>query len=64
MPDHEGEHTADSDEPGISSRPDDLQDDDLRQEIELVSDLVLAASASDHQLSLAEIDRILGVRPA
>jgi hypothetical protein len=67
MLDHEGEHTADSAEPGISSGSADLQDElrdeDLRREIELVSDLVVAASASAGPLSLVEIDRILGLRP-
>jgi hypothetical protein len=64
MPDHDVAHAADSDEPGISSSTADLQDADLRREIELVGDLVLAASASDRPLSVAEIDQILGVRPA
>ena len=39
-----------------------LRDDELRAEIELVSELVLAASASDAPLSPAEIDRALGLR--
>jgi hypothetical protein len=41
-----------------------LNDDDLQAEIELVADLVLAASSSDHALSAEEIDRILGVERA
>jgi hypothetical protein len=71
MPDQELEHTQDPGEPDEPLSPaqaaagadDELQDTDLRDEIELVADLVVAASASDGPLSLAEIDRILGVRP-
>ncbi len=45
--------------------PDDgLRDADLQAEIELVADLVLAASVSDSPLSTADIDRVLGVVPA
>ncbi|RNL84388.1 hypothetical protein [Halostreptopolyspora alba] len=33
-------------------------------EIELYSELLTAVATVDHHLSLAEIDRILGVRPA
>jgi len=40
-----------------------LTDNDLQSEIELVGDLVVAASASDGPLSQDEVDRILGVRP-
>jgi hypothetical protein len=40
---------------------DSLSDDDLRSEIELVADLVVAASTSDVPLSQPDIDRILGV---
>ena len=40
-----------------------LTDDDLQSEIELVGDLVVAASASDGPLSQDEVDRILGVSP-
>jgi hypothetical protein len=43
---------------------DSLSDDDLSSEIELVADLVVAASSSDEPLSPPEIDRILGVDPA
>jgi hypothetical protein len=42
---------------------DNLTDDDLQSEIELVGDLVVAASASDGPLTQDEVDRILGVRP-
>ena len=41
---------------------DNLTDDDLQSEIELVGDLVVAASASDGPLSQDEVDRLLGVR--
>jgi hypothetical protein len=40
---------------------DDLQDRELSQEIELVGDLVVAASDADADLSTSEIDRILGL---
>ncbi|MBB4934217.1 hypothetical protein F4561_005037 [Lipingzhangella halophila] len=33
-------------------------------EIELYSELLTAVATAEHHLSLAEIDRILGVRPA
>ena len=42
---------------------DNLTDVDLKSEIELVGDLVVAASASDGPLSQDEVDWILGVRP-
>lgn len=38
-----------------------LTDDDLESEIELVGELVAAATATDHRLPQAEIDRLLGV---
>jgi hypothetical protein len=37
------------------------EDDDLADEIELYGELVVAASESDDQLSLPQIDRVLGV---
>jgi hypothetical protein len=40
---------------------DSLSDDDLRSEIELVAELVVAASTSDVPLSQPDIDRILGL---
>jgi hypothetical protein len=40
-----------------------LTDDDLQSEIELVGDLVVAASSSEGPLSEAEIDRLLGIEP-
>ncbi|WP_164483676.1 MULTISPECIES: hypothetical protein [unclassified Nocardioides] len=38
-----------------------LEDRDLLVEVELTTNLIIAASASDDRLPLAEIDRILGV---
>jgi len=40
-----------------------LTDGDLQSEIELVGDLVVAASSSDGPLPPDEIDRLLGVAP-
>jgi hypothetical protein len=40
-----------------------LVDRALLEELELTTDLMLAANASDGPLSQAEIDRILGVDP-
>lgn len=40
-----------------------LTDDDLQSEIELVGDLVVAASSSDGPMPQDEIDRLLGVHP-
>ncbi|WP_167305757.1 hypothetical protein [Nocardioides euryhalodurans] len=40
-----------------------LEDGDLLGEVELTTNLIIAASESDEHLSAAEIDRILGVRP-
>lgn len=40
-----------------------LADDELADEIELYGDLVVAASEADRELSLTEIDKLLGVRP-
>lgn len=45
------------------SRGDNLTDDDLQSEIELVGDLVVAATSSDGRLPQKEIDRLLGVHP-
>jgi hypothetical protein len=42
---------------------DNLTDDDLQSEIELVGDLVVAATSSDGPLPQDEIDRLLGVHP-
>ena len=41
-----------------------LEDRDLMAEVELTTNLIIAASASDERLPLAEIDRILGIAPA
>jgi hypothetical protein len=41
-----------------------LTDDTLQGEIELVGDLVVAASASERPLTEEEIDRVLGVQRA
>lgn len=42
---------------------DNLTDDELQSEIELVGDLVVAATSSDGPLPQEEIDRLLGVLP-
>jgi len=42
---------------------DNLTDDDLQSEIELVSELVVAATSSDRPLHQDEVDLLLGVRP-
>jgi hypothetical protein len=40
-----------------------LEDSELRDEVEMVSTLMLAASENDERLDQQEIDRILGVQP-
>ena len=40
---------------------DNLTDDELQSEIELVGDLVVAATSSDGPMPQDEIDRLLGV---
>ena len=40
-----------------------LEDSDLLSEVELTTNLIIAASESDGPLSVDDIDRILGVRP-
>lgn len=40
---------------------DELHDPALHEEIELVGQLVVAATSTPHRLSQAEIDRVLGV---
>jgi hypothetical protein len=42
---------------------DELTDDELESEIELVSELVVAATSSDGPLGQDELDNILGVSP-
>ena len=41
-----------------------LEDSDLLGEVELTTNLIIAASETDEHLSSAEIDEILGVAPA
>ncbi|WP_460851318.1 hypothetical protein [Nocardioides montaniterrae] len=41
-----------------------LDDDDLLSEVELTTNLIIAATASERRLPQVEIDRILGIRPA
>jgi hypothetical protein len=43
--------------------PGDLNDVALESEIELVSDLVVAATSSDRRLHQEEVDLLLGVEP-
>ena len=40
-----------------------LEDQDLLREVELTTNLIIAASETDEHLSLDEIDQILGVVP-
>jgi hypothetical protein len=40
-----------------------LEDADLLGEVELTTNLIIAASETDRHLSAAEIDEILGVEP-
>lgn len=40
-----------------------LEDADLLREVELTTNLMVAASESDRHLTVEEIDRILGVTP-
>ena len=40
-----------------------LEDQDLLREVELTTNLIIAASETDEHLSLEEIDQILGVAP-
>jgi hypothetical protein len=40
-----------------------LEDSDLLGEVELTTNLIIAASESDEHLSVDEIDKILGVVP-
>jgi len=41
-----------------------LQDEDLLEEVELIATVMVATTDSDHHLSQAQIDDILGVVPA
>ena len=40
-----------------------LEDADLLGEVELTTNLIIAASETDDHLSAAEIDEVLGVEP-
>ena len=40
-----------------------LEDRELLIEVELTTNLIIAASESDQKLSQAEVDRILGIEP-
>ncbi len=60
---------APEDRPGGETRVYDqfdvtLEDVDLLGEVELTTNLIIAASEADEHLSAAEIDQILGVEPA
>lgn len=48
----------------MNERPRRLADNELADEIEMYGELVVAASESDRELSLFEIDRALGVEHA
>ena len=41
-----------------------LEDSDLLREVELTTNLIIAASEADEHLSMAEIDQILGISPS
>ena len=40
-----------------------LEDADLLREVELTTNLIIAASEADEHLTIEEIDKILGVLP-
>jgi hypothetical protein len=40
-----------------------LEDSELLAEVELTTNLIIAASESDDQLSQAEVDQLLGIEP-
>jgi hypothetical protein len=40
-----------------------LEDADLLREVELTTNLIIAASEAEEHLTVAEIDRILGIQP-
>lgn len=46
------------DQPGVT-----VHDSQVVEEIELMTKLIVATSHSDHRLSQAEIDQILGLAP-
>lgn len=41
-----------------------LEDRDLLVEVDLTTNLIIAASAAEEHLTAEEVDRLLGVRPA
>jgi hypothetical protein len=51
------------DQPDDAARPDELRDTALHEEIELVGQLVVAATSTPDRLSQEEIDKVLGVEP-
>ena len=50
-------------EVGLDAPSDELRDAALHEEIELVGQLVVAATSTPHRLSQQEIDKVLGVEP-
>ena len=48
-------------DPGAGAPSDELRDAALHEEIELVGQLVVAATSTPHRLSQQEIDKVLGV---
>jgi hypothetical protein len=48
-------------DPGTEPASDELRDTALHEEIELVGQLVVAATSTPHRLSQQEIDKVLGV---
>lgn len=46
-----------------AAQPDELRDTALHEEIELVGQLVVAATSTPDRLSQEEIDKVLGVEP-
>ena len=50
-------------EPRVAAT-DELHDTALHEEIELVGQLVVAATSTSHRLSVQEIDKVLGVEHA
>ena len=61
---HPGRYVYAEGGPGVHDQFDvTLEDADLLREVELTTNLIIAASEADEHLTTAEIDRILGVRP-
>ncbi len=61
---HVDEHSRDREDQVYDQFDVTLEDVDLLGEVELTTNLIIAASETDERLSTAEIDRILGVTPA